>query len=130
MNADERAIRALVGLWHGATAAGDVDTVLGLMAEDAVFLVAGQPPMRGRKSFENGLRHLLTRSRIESTAEIEEVDISGSLAYCWTRLTVRVIPLAGGDPAVRAGNALSILRKQPDGSWVLVRDANMLAEAS
>jgi uncharacterized protein (TIGR02246 family) len=130
MNTDEKAIRGLVGLWHSATAAGDVDTVLGLMAEDAVFLVAGQPPMRGRKSFESGLRHLLTRSRIDSAAEIEEVDISGSLAYCWTRLTVRVIPLAGGDPAVRAGNALSILRKQPDGSWVLVRDANMLAEAS
>ena len=43
MNADERAIRYLVALWHSATAAGDVDTVLGLMDEDVVFLVAGQP---------------------------------------------------------------------------------------
>ena len=52
MNADEQAIRALVAEWHSATAAGDVDAVLQLMAEDVVFLVAGQPPMKGRSSFE------------------------------------------------------------------------------
>jgi uncharacterized protein (TIGR02246 family) len=43
---DEQAIRTLVSLWHTATAAGDVDTVLTLMAEDVVFLVPGHPPIR------------------------------------------------------------------------------------
>jgi uncharacterized protein (TIGR02246 family) len=47
MTSDEQAIRRLVALWHSATAAGDVDTVLGLMANDVVFLVPGQPPMKG-----------------------------------------------------------------------------------
>ena len=37
MTSDEQAIRRLVALWHSATAAGDVDTVLGLMADDVVF---------------------------------------------------------------------------------------------
>lgn len=55
MNADEQAIRNLVAQWHRATAAGDVDTVLGLMDEGAVFLVAGRPPMKGRSTFEKGL---------------------------------------------------------------------------
>jgi hypothetical protein len=32
MSNDEQAIRDLVALWHSATAKGDVDTVLGLMA--------------------------------------------------------------------------------------------------
>lgn len=127
MNADEQAIRDLVGLWHRATAAGEVDTVLGLMAEDAVFLVAGQPAMNGRGSFERGLRRLLAHHRIESTGEVQEVDVSGNLAYCWTKLTVRVIPLTVGNVTVRAGSALSIFRKQSNGSWVLVRDANLLS---
>jgi ketosteroid isomerase-like protein len=47
MTSDEQAIRSLVALWHSATAAGDVGTVLGLMAEDVVFLVAAQSPMKG-----------------------------------------------------------------------------------
>ena len=130
MTADEQAIRDLVALWHKATADGDVDTVLGLMAEDVVFLVAGQPPMRGRSTFGRGLRSLLSRQRIASTSDVQEIRVSGELAYCWSNLTVRVTPLSGGNPLVRTGSALSILHKQPDGSWVVVRDANLLAPAS
>ena len=130
MSTDEQAIRDLVALWHSATAAGDVETVLGLMAEDVVFLVAGQPPMKGRGSFERALRDLLTQHRIESTADVQEVDVSGSLAYCWTNLTVRIVPRSGGSATVRAGSALDILRQQSNGSWVVVRDANLLSPAS
>ncbi|MGZ5120231.1 MAG: YybH family protein [Burkholderiales bacterium] len=130
MSSDEQAIRDLVDLWHRATAAGDVDTVLGLMTDDVVFLVAGQPPIRGRSAFERGLRALLERNRIEPTGEVQEVDVSGNLAYCWTKLTVRVVPLAGGKEMIRAGSALSILRKQSNGSWALTRDANLSAATS
>ena len=126
MSPDEQAIRDLVALWHSATAKGDVDTVLGLMAEDVVFLVAGKPPMKGRSSFEQGLRALLTRHRIESSGDIQEVEVSGNLAYCWSYLRVRIVPLAGGVATAREGNALSILHKLPNGSWILVRDANLL----
>jgi uncharacterized protein (TIGR02246 family) len=130
VSTDEQAIRNVVALWHRATAAGEVDTVLTLMAEDVVFLVAGQPPMKGRSSFERGLRGLLAQHHIESTSNVQEIEVSGNLAYCWNILTVRVIPLSGGNSTVRTGSALSILHKQPDGSWVVVRDANMLALAS
>jgi uncharacterized protein (TIGR02246 family) len=129
LSTDEQAIRDVVASWHRATAAGDVETVLKLMAEDVVFLVAGHPPMRGRSSFERGLRGLLSQNRIESTGEIQEIAVSGDLAYCWTALIVRIVPIAGGTATVRTGSALSIFRKQPDGSWVVARDANMLSAA-
>ncbi len=127
MKSDEQAIRSLIALWHSATAAADVDTVLGLMSEDAVFLVAGHPPMRGRDMFEHGLRQILATHRIESSGDIVEVEVSGDLAYCWTNLTVRIVPRAGGNAMVRKGSAMSILRKQAGGAWLVVRDANMLA---
>jgi uncharacterized protein (TIGR02246 family) len=127
MNIDEQAIRRLVAQWHSATAAGDVDTVLRLMAEDVVFLVPGQPPMTGRNTFEKGLRGLLISHRLESTSEIQEVYVSGDLGYCWSVLTVRIMPLSGGNAVVRTGSAVSILRKQANGEWVVVRDANLLS---
>jgi uncharacterized protein (TIGR02246 family) len=127
LTGDELAIRRLVAQWHSATAAGDVDTVLGLMAEDVIFLVAGQPPMKGRGTFEKGLRSLLTTHRLESTSDIQEICVSGDLGYCWSVLNVRVIPLSGGDAMERKGSSLSILRKRTDGEWVVVRDANLLA---
>lgn len=130
MSADRQTINEVVSLWHRATAAGDVDTVLSLMAEDAVFLVAGHPPIRGRNAFEQGLRGVLAGSRIESSSEVQEIEVSGDMAYCWNQLTVRVVLLADGEPTIRSGSALSIFRKEPNGSWVLVRDANLLAPAS
>ena len=130
MSPDERAIRDLIALWHRATADGDVETVLGLMTEDVVFLVAGQPPMRGRAAFERGLRGLLEQHRIESTQEVREVVVDGDLAYSWSELSVRVVPKTGADrPAAHTGSALSILRRQPDGRWLLARDANLLTAA-
>ncbi|RQP24858.1 YybH family protein [Piscinibacter terrae] len=130
MSTDEQAIRQMIALWHSATARGDVETVLGLMDENAVFLVTGQPPMRGRTGFGQGLRGLLKTHRIESTSEIQEAEVSGNLAYVWNHLVVKVVALAGNSTVTRSGNALSILHKQPDGQWRLVRDANMLAPSS
>ena len=130
MTADEQAIRTVIIQWHRATAAGDVDAVLPLMSEDVVFLVAGKPPMKGRSTFERGLRNLLKSHSLDSGADIQEIDVSRDLAYCWTLLTVRMTPLSGGDATVRSGSTLSIFRKQTNGSWVLVRDANLLPPAS
>ncbi len=130
MSTDEQSIRHLVNTWHTATAAGDIETVLSLMTEDVIFLVAGQPPMQGRSTFEKGLRALLASHCIESTFEIQEIEISGTLAYCWSVLKVQITSKAGGKPVVRTGSAVSILRKQADGSWAVVRDANLLALAT
>jgi uncharacterized protein (TIGR02246 family) len=130
MPSDEQSIRDLVALWHSATNAGDIDTVLALMTDDVVFLVAGHPPMRGRSLFESGLRKLLTTHRIESAGDVREVEVSGDLAYCWTELKVSVVPRAGGDPTIRSGSALSILRRRVDGRWAVARDANLLPSAT
>jgi uncharacterized protein (TIGR02246 family) len=46
MQNDEQEIRQLVSTWMTASKAGDVEKVLSLMADDVVFLVTGQPPMR------------------------------------------------------------------------------------
>lgn len=128
---DEAAIRTVVKSWHEATCNGDIARVLTLMAEDAVFLRADGPPLRGREAFGRGLRTLLETHGITSSAEVHEVQVSDDLGYCWADLTVAVAPLlAGGEPAVRKGPALSIFKKQRDGAWVLIRDANMLTPDS
>ena len=127
MNTDERTIRYLIAQWHQATAAGDVDAVLRLMAEDVVFLICGKPPMKGRSAFEQGLRDILKTHRIESTADVQECKVYGDYAYCWTQLTVKMTPVAGGDAVERSGSALSIFHlDSATGSWLLLRDANLL----
>ena len=127
MSADEQAIRQLIERWISATHEGNVDAVLGLMAPDVVFLMPGQPPMQGRDAFAKNLRTALSEHAIESHSEIDEIAVSGDMAYCRTRLSVTVTSQHGKLPLRRSGHTLSILRKGSDGKWQLTRDANMLA---
>lgn len=127
MDADELAIRKLIATWLDATRNGDVDAVLALMAEDAIFLVPGGPPIMGRDAFAQPLRNILVTHKIETLSEVQEVCVEGSMAYCRTKLTVEVTPRdASGAPMRRSGYTLSILRKQSNEEWQLTRDANLL----
>ena len=128
MNPDERAIRSLVTTWFEATAAADLPRVLELMAEDVVFLAAGRPAMRGRDEFAAVSRAMAGR-RVQGTAEIQEVRVFGDWAYCWNQLTRTVRPAGGEATTQLTGPALSVLRKQADGRWVIFRDANMVGPA-
>ena len=123
VEADEGAIRELLATWHRATADGDVDTVLGLMTDDALFLVPGREPF-GKSEFEETARSL-EGSRIESTGSIEELQISGDWAWMRTRLEVSVTT-PEGEQSERSGPTLTILRRRADGTWALARDANLL----
>jgi len=130
MSPDEQAIRQLIARWLEATRNGEVDAVLSLMAPDAIFLVAGQPPMQGREAFARSLRTVLADNAIESHSRIEEIVVSGDLAYCRTQLAITITSKHGKLPLQRTGHTLSILRKDASGQWLLTRDANLLAPAS
>jgi uncharacterized protein (TIGR02246 family) len=128
MGSDEQEIRQLVATWMAATKAGDVETVLSLMADDVVFLVPGQPPMIGKASFAAASRAQSTRGapQFDGKSEIQEINVSGDWAFMWTRLTVVVTPAGGGASTTRAGHTLTVLGKEK-GRWVLARDANLLS---
>ena len=124
MSDDERAIREGIATWLRASALGDTATVLSLMTDDVVFLVAGRPPF-GKEAFA-AAQSGLAQSQMKASSEIREVRVSGDMAYCWTDLTVTMTPASGGEPVRRSGNTLSIFSRQPDGRWLLARDANLL----
>ena len=126
MNTDEQAIRDLIETWLKASKAKDTATVLDLMSNDVVFLQPRQKPMRGRKEFEaaqSGVRDF----DIDGHADIQEIQVMGDWAYCWNFLTVTFTPKNGGAAGKRAGNVLTVLRKE-NGRWVIFRDANLLTK--
>lgn len=124
---DQRAIRALVAEWMAATKRGDHRAVLDLMTDDAVFLVAGQPPM-GKAAFESASESPPNqRPTFDAVSDIKETYVDGNLAYMWSHLTVTVTPPGGGDKIKRAGHTLTVFRKI-DGRWLLARDANLLVK--
>ncbi|MGL4552721.1 MAG: YybH family protein [Gemmataceae bacterium] len=122
---DHLLIRRLIAEWLDATTARDLARLLPLMADDVVFLSAGQPPMVGRDAFAGSFEAGRKAHRLSGTVAVEEVVVSGDVAYARSYLTVTATPVGGG-PSVRlSGHSLSVLRREA-GGWVIARDANLL----
>ena len=126
MTDDERAIHELIATWLRASQAGDTETVLSLMTDDVVFMVPGREPF-GKEVFANAAQGMKD-VRMEGVSDIRELKVLGDWAFLRAHLQVTMTP-SGGTPMRRSGHTLTILHKQPNGRWLLARDANLLTKA-
>jgi uncharacterized protein (TIGR02246 family) len=123
MSDDERAIREIIDTWLAASAEGDSATLLSLMADDVVFLTPEAKPF-GKKEFAERQKSLAS-VKVEATADIKEVRVSGDWAFAWSRLTVQTTP-PESPTTKRSGYSLSVFQRLPNTRWVLARDANLV----
>jgi uncharacterized protein (TIGR02246 family) len=123
MDSDEQAIRDLVDRWFEASKRGDLATVLSLMADDVIFLVPGREPF-GKEAFA-AASQAMENVRIEGASNIQEIKVLGDWAWMRTHLQM-TITAPDGQSVRRSGYTLTILSKNADGNWVIIRDANLL----
>ena len=123
MTDDERAIRQVIETWMRASREGDSATVLSLMTEDALFMIPGRPPF-GREAFaqaSNGMSGM----RLEGASEVVELQVQGDWAFSRNHIDLTMTP-PSGESVRRSGYTLTLYRKEADGRWRLMRDANLL----
>ena len=125
---DEQRIRAVIDAWSEASASGDLTAQLNLMTQDVILLTPGNPPMH-RDQFAVGFKAMIAVVRLVCRSNIQEIVVSGDLAFCWNLLEVDFTPIEGGETAKHVGNTLTALRRGNDGQWRIWRDANLLALA-
>jgi uncharacterized protein (TIGR02246 family) len=123
MQDDERAIRELVDTWLAASKKGDLATQLSLMADDVIFMVPGQEPF-GKEAFAAKSKEVKDL-KLEATSDIQEIKVLGDWAWMRNFLKVQFTP-RDGKSTTHSGYILTILRKNPNGKWVIARDANLL----
>ncbi|MEO8587910.1 MAG: hypothetical protein ABI432_00935, partial [Flavobacteriales bacterium] len=78
----------------------------------------------GKDVFEKQARKMKD-VRMEGHTKILEIEVLGARAWMRAYLTVRM-EFPDGNILAREGYLLSVLRKEPDGRWVIFREANML----
>lgn len=120
---DEAAIREVIEAWMAATRAGDLEAVLGLMTDDAIFMVPGREPF-GREAFAS-MSRASGGPQIDGKSELVELQVQGDWAFGRSHIDMTVTP-PDGDPIHRSGYTLTIFCKGADGRWRLARDANLL----
>lgn len=122
---DEAAIRKLTEDWLAAIRAKDIPALAGMVTDDAVFLPSGLPPIRGKQAVETMYRSFFPQfSSVEQTVSIEELEVVGDWAFVWGTEKFTLVPQAGGGPIEMQGKGMSILKRQPDGSWRFARGIN------
>jgi len=120
---DELAIRELVDKWLAATKSGDFDAVLRLMANDVIFMVPNGEPF-GKEAFAAQSKQMKDM-KIDGKCDIKEIEVLDDRAWMRNHLDIS-ITMPDGKTTKRSGYTLTILRKNPDGNWVIARDANLV----
>ncbi|MEM1424811.1 MAG: SgcJ/EcaC family oxidoreductase [Planctomycetota bacterium] len=133
MTDDEQAVRRWHDDWIRATTEGDLDLSRGLIADGAVFLMPGAPPMDGET-----FAVAMTGSdpdhppdpnvAYELDAKVNEVRVFADHAVMWSEFALTTTKKDTGETSRVAGHALTFLERSRDG-WKLVRDANTMAPA-
>ena len=127
MRSDEQAIREVHSTWIDAVNAGDLARLLVMTTDDVVFLNPGEECHRPGWV----LRQVLCRSPAASDPLRQRAeggrDRRRGCLHAEPGLAHPCTPRAGGEESRLAGDRMTIYRKQPDGRWLLARDANVLS---
>lgn len=109
--------------WARAARSGNVEAVVQYWADDAILLLSGEPPRRGRDQIRAYVQRTLSAPGFRITWEPLEAHVSrsGDIGYLVERTEVTLSDRGGGTRTERL-RAVTIWRKQPDGSWKNVVD--------
>ena len=109
--------------WSEVASTGDVEKTISYWADDAFLMSPGQPPLKGKPAIRQMVEesYKMPGFRISWQPQSVEVSGSGDMAYLIENSQVS-IPDSTGKQVTIKNKAVSIWRKQPDGSWKNVVD--------
>ena len=118
---------ALNDIWRRYAAslnAGDISRWMELWTDDGVQMPPDEPAVVGKEQIRGRNRAVLDQFtfNMEHITNLE-VEEAGNLAFARGRFGATLTPKGEGKPIVVDGKYLTILKKQPDGSWKIHRDA-------
>ena len=120
--ADLAAINEFNRLYLKAINDGDIDSLENLTTDGHIMIASGRPPLVGKSANIDAMRRAFGMFEIDEAWAPVETVIDVDLAYQRGTFTVTATPKADGVSNTVTGNFLRIYRRQPDGSWRMVRD--------
>lgn len=119
--ADELAIRAINPAWFKAHAAGDVEGLVALYADDAILSIPGAAPIRGtagiREAYTKDLRDMAAAGMSQASGPNPEFAVSGDLGHEWNTFILK----DKSGKTIDTGKYLSVFARR-NGKWMIVRD--------
>jgi uncharacterized protein (TIGR02246 family) len=109
-------------LWVQAHNMGDLDGMMALCEPDVCFVTWSGCSVAGTDAVRQAYRAILeTKPRMELGSTVEAIECGADLCLVLFRWT-STASLPDGTSKTFGGVATDIVRKQPDGRWLLVLD--------
>lgn len=104
--------------WSKAASAGDIEKVVGYWADDAVVISAGEPVLSGKQAIRKMVEESYKMPGFRISWQPQRVVVSegGDMAYLIEDSQVSFTD-STGKPFTIHNKAVSIWRKQTDGTW-------------
>ncbi len=117
--------------WSQAASAGDVKKIVSYWADDAVVMSAGQPVLSGKPAIHKMIEesYRMPGFRISWQPQSVVVSESGDMAYLMEDSQISFTD-STGKPFTINNKAVTIWRKQPDGTWKNAVDISTPAAAT
>jgi uncharacterized protein (TIGR02246 family) len=101
---------------------GDLERWLALWTEDGVQMPPDEAAIGGKDNIRTRNEALLDKFSLDMGITNQEVETAGDWAYSRGTYKARLMPKNGGRPVSIDGKYMTILQRQPDGSWKIHRD--------
>jgi uncharacterized protein (TIGR02246 family) len=101
--------------------AGDIDRLMSLWAEDAVFMPMDEPTIFGREAIRRHIETILDQVPARVALSLEETRVLGDWAFDRGIETVTMATEASGREVTLRVKYICILQRQRDGSWKFAR---------
>ena len=104
--------------WSQTVATKDVDKIVSYWADDAFVMQEGQAPLKGKPAIRQMVEESFKLPGFSISWQPESVEVSdnGDMAYMIENTQVSFSDSTGKAVIIK-NKAVSIWRKQPDGSW-------------
>jgi ketosteroid isomerase-like protein len=101
----------------------NIDSLMGMMTDDVVFLAAHSPPMLGRAAVRAWAAAYYDAFNTRWEKDNKEFVVTGDWAFERYNYRSTDTPKAGGKPVMDTGWGLVIYHHDADGKWRVARDA-------
>ncbi len=102
--------------------AGDIDRWLSYFTEDAVSIPQNEPPLVGKDQIRIWIKAMSDQVTFDMDVTNEEVEVAGDWAFSRGTYTLTLTPKESGRSDIIDGRYITILTRQPDGSWKRYRE--------
>jgi uncharacterized protein (TIGR02246 family) len=119
------AIKEMLDQYAKTCNKGDFNSWMSLWADDGTQMPPDAPPRKGKAEIRLGMKPIFDDMKLDiEIKSVDDVEVHGDLGLTRCKYSLKLIPKEGGDTidAMPDGKALTLFRKQTDGSWKIVYD--------